>query len=79
MRMLILLLLAFLCACQEIPHAVVAVRVPDPALVTPCTDPPIPSATPTATEAAKDWLASVQAALECSAKFNALAAWVLQK
>lgn len=78
MRAIFLLSILLLCACTETPHAVVAKRVPDPALVSPCDDPPIPSASPTATEAARDWLASVQAALACSAKFNALAAWIVQ-
>lgn len=76
MRALVLLAVLLLAACQEAPHAVVAPRIADPALLVPCDEPPIPSAAPTATEAAKDWLASVQIALTCSARFNALAAWV---
>lgn len=62
-------------ACST-PSPVLVQRVPSAELMTPCADPPIPSATPTAAEAATDWLTSVQVALECSARFNALVTFI---
>lgn len=68
-------LLALLAACGE-SHPVPVARMPDPALLVRCETPPIPDANPTRAQVDSDWVASVQIALICAAKFDALADFV---
>lgn len=69
----ILLLLA---SCSPAPSPVLVNRMPAAELLVPCDSPPIPSAKPTATEAATDWVNSVKIALDCKAKDDALIQFV---
>ena len=76
MKLAILPSLLLLAACQEKPHAVVANRMPAPELLERCEAPQIPSAAPTTREAALGWVDAVKLALDCSARFDALAAFI---
>ncbi len=69
----ILLLLA---SCSPTPSPVLVNRMPASELLQPCETPPIPSAKPTAAEAATDWVNSVKIALDCKAKDDALIQFV---
>lgn len=62
--------------CPE-PSVALINRMPAPELLQPCETPPIPSAKPTAAEAATDWVNSVKIALDCKAKDDALIKFIV--
>ena len=68
--------LLLLAGCASTPAPVLVNRMPAAELLVPCDSPPIPSAKPTAAEAATDWVNSVKIALDCKAKDDALVQFV---
>lgn len=71
-----LILASSLAACASHPAPFPVDRQPAPALLEPCDTPDIPPAVVTSSQAAKGWIDATRIALDCGAKFNALAYFV---
>lgn len=69
--------LLLLAGCAPSVSPVLVNRMPAAELLVPCESPPIPSAKPTAAEAATDWVNSVKIALDCKAKDDALIKFIV--
>lgn len=69
--------LLLLAGCGSTPSPVLVNRMPAAELLQPCEEPPIPSAKPTAAEAATDWVNSVKIGLDCKAKDDALIKFIV--